>query len=370
MNGLWTVSDRQRVPGWPGYVHRQANGLRLFILEKQISVRDRDSGELVKRRFHLSTGAHDFEAALAQLKRFESNPFGYSRAGDADEVAAPLRLTTTLATQFYDWQVAGGLTTKYARETNTWLARWILHLKGADLRRLSLPRQVMPLLDVSPAGARRPLMAALKTLCAWLRTERHELTSAQDATRDLKLPQADAAKHRRRVAHAVGDVRKVAALLAGVYRDALLFQWATSCHVSELERFVRDERSRLVVLPKPKRLADGSKCLAVVVLWHKVKKMHSIALVRREHVEAAQRLRKRRSLPTRSDLNRAIYAACDEAKVPRMSFVMRHTTLTRAAGRGVSEERRMAHAGHEERKTAQRYVDLELPLAAISAEKL
>jgi hypothetical protein len=370
VNRLWAMSDRVKVPGWPGYVHKQANGLRLFILEKQITVVDPDTGEKVKHRFHTSTGAHDLEAALAQLKRFEANPFGYHRAGDADAVRAPLRLTTTLATQFYDYQVGRGLSPKYAREVNTWLAKWIVHLKGADLRRLDLSRDVVPLLDASAVGARRPLMASLKTICAWLRTERYALTSKEDATRDLRLPQADRAKTKKVVAHDIGDVRKVLPLLKGVYRDALLFQWATSCHVSELERFVRDERSRLVEYAKPQRLADGTKALAQVELWHKTKEWHRIALTRPEHVEAARRLRKRGSLPTRTDLNAVIYAACDKAEVPRMSYVMRHTTLTRAAAQGVSRERRMAHARHKNVDTAERYVDVQLPLAAVPAEKL
>lgn len=368
------MNERQRVPGWPGYVHKQANGLRLFIIEKQISVRDPDTGELVKRRFHLSTGAHDFEAALAQLKRFEANPFGYHRGGDASERRIPLRLTTKLALQFYDWQVENGRTPKYARETNTWLAKWILHLKGEDLRRLDLPRHVVPLLDVSPAGARRPLMAALKTLCKWLRTVRFELTSKEDATRDLVLPKADVAKRKREVVHDIEAVRKVLARLKGVYRDALLFQWATGAHVTELERFVREDRSRLVVFPKPRRLPDGTKALAIASFWHKSSRktgeLHDAALTRPEHVEAAKRLRQRRSLPTGEDLNSTIYAACDAADVPRMSYVMRHTVLTRAAKRGISEDSRMAHAGHQERDTARRYVDVSLPLGAIPAEKL
>src|SRR6185436_18320176 len=143
----------------------------------------------------------------------------------------------------------------------------------------------------------------------------------------------------------------------------------TGAHVSELERFVREERSRLVVFDKPERLADGTKALAVVSFWHKSSRktgeLHDVALTRREHVDAARRLRQRGKLPTRTDLNRTLYAACEAAKVPRMSFVMRHTVFTRAAKRGVSEERRMKHAGHQNANTARRYVDVKLPLAAI-----
>lgn len=354
---------RETHPDWPaGYVHRQKDGQRLFIIERQITIDGK------RHRFHLSTGCHALEPALKQLARFEADPFSYHRAGG--DLRPPLLITTDLLLKFYRWQLERGRSPKYAREVNTWLTKWLKALRGANLRRLNLARDIVPVLDIMASGARRPMMASLKTLFAWLRTERHELTSVEDVTRDLRLPQSDPAKRTKRVAHDVKHVRDVLPLLKGVYRDALLFQWATSCHVSELERFVRDPRSRLVVFDKPQRLADGTKALAVVSLWHKTKDWAHIALTRREHVEAAERLRARGSLPTRHDLNSTIYAACDEAEVPRMSYVMRHTTLTRAAARGISKERRMAHARHKDARTAERYVDIDLPLAAIPAEKL
>jgi site-specific recombinase XerD len=352
---------RETVEGWPGYVHRQKDGRPLFIIEKQITVGG------TRHRFHVSTRAHSLKPALEQLKRFEADPFGYNPVGG--DLRAPLHLTAELAEQFFTAQLARGLSRKYARETFTWLKRWGKRLKGVDLRRLSIARDVLPVLD-SAGGAKRPMMAALKTLCTWLRVERHEMTSAEDSTRDLRLPQADVARHKHRVAHDVGHVRKALARLKGVYRDALLFQAATACHISELERFIRDERSRLEVFDKPKRLADGSQALAVVSVWHKTKKQHRLALVRPEAVEAAKRLLARGTLPPRNKLNDAVYAACDAAKVPRFSFALRHSVLTWGAQRGVSEERLAQHAGHEDVRTTRRYVDVDLPLAAIPAEKL
>lgn len=353
--------SRERYDGWPYYVHRTKNGKPLFVIERQMTI----DGE--RHRFHVSTRAHSLKPALEQLARFEADPFGYNPVGG--DLRGPLLLDVPLAERFYRAQLAKGLTGKYARENFTWLKRWGKRLKGADLRRLQIARDVLPVLD-GAGGATRPMMAALKTLMTWLRVERHELTSAEDVTRDLRLPQADVAKRKKRVAHNLADVRNVAARLKGVYRDALLFQVATSCHVSELERFVRDSRSALDVFKKPKRLADGSKALGVVSVWHKGKKLHRVALVRPEHVEAAQRLRARGSLPSRSDLLEAIYGACDAAKVPRMSYVFRHSVLTWGAQRGVAEERLMRHAGHEDVRTTRRYVDVDLPLAAIPSEKL
>lgn len=364
VNPSW--GKRERFEGWPFYVRRTAAGRPIFFIEKQISVTD-ENGHVTAHRFHVSTRCTKLDAALKQLARFEADPFAYNPVGG--DLRAPLLLTAELAEKFFNAQLAKGLSRKYARETFTWLKHWGKRLKGVDLRRLNIARDVLPVLD-DAGGARRSMMAALKTLCTWLRVERHELTSAEDATRDLRLPQAEVAKRKKRVAHNVGDVRKVLAKLRGVYRDALLFQWATSCHVSELERFVRDDRSRLDEFDKPERLADGTKALAVVRLWHKTQDWHSIALTRPEHVAAARRLRERGSLPSQNKLNATIYAACDLAKVPRMSFVMRHTTLTRAAARGIGRERRMAHAGHQNAKTADRYVDVDLPLAAIPAERL
>lgn len=353
--------QRVKVDGWPHYAHRQANGKLLFIIERQMTI----DGQ--RHRFHVSTRAHGLKAALEQLSRFEADPFAYNPVGG--DLRAPLLLTADLAEQFFSAQLAKGLSRKYARENFTWLKRWGKSLKGVDLRRLNIARDVLPVLDAA-GGARRPMMAALKTFCTWLRVERHEMTSAEDVTRDLRLPQADVARHKKRVAHDIRHVRKALVKLKGVYRDALLFQAATACHISELERFVRDARSALVVFDKPKRLADGSKALAVVSVWHKTKKQHRVALTSTEAVEAAQRLLSRRSLPPRNKLNAAIYAACDAAKVPRLSFALRHTVLTWGAKRGISEERLAQHAGHEDVRTTRRYVDVDLPLAAIPAEKL
>jgi hypothetical protein len=347
--------------GWPGYIHRRKDGRPLFILERQMTI----DGQ--RHRFHVSTRATSLKAALEQLARFESDPFAYNPVGG--DLRAPLVLTADLADKFFRHQLARGLSRKYARETLTWLGRWGKSLKTVDLRRMQLARDVLPVLDAA-SGARRPMMAALKTFMTWLRLERHELTSAEDVTRDLRLPQADVARHKKRVAHDVSHVRKALAKLKGVYRDALLFQAATACHISELERFVRDERSKLDVFDKPKRLADGSQALAVVSVWHKTKKTHRLALVRREAVEAAQRLLDRGTLPPRNKLNEAVYAACVAAKVPRFSFALRHSVLTWGAKRGVSEERLAQHAGHEDVRTTRRYVDVDLPLAAIPAEKL
>lgn len=359
---LWGEAMRQRIKGWPGYVHVQKDGRPLFVIERQVTV------DGTRHRFHLSTGCHTIGAAMKQLERFEADPFGYSRAGG--DVRAPLLLTADLIERLYDFQIAAGNTPKYTREVSTWLAKWVVDLRGRDLRRLSLAEHVLPALDKRTPGARRPMKAALKTLFTWLREERHEITMVEDIGRELQLEQSNAAKRAKRVAHDIAHVRKVMGVLTGVYRDALLFQWATSCHVTELERFVREERSRLVVYEKPTRLPDGVVALAHVELWHKVKEWHQVALTRPEHVEAAKRLRKRGGLPTRHDLNATIYAACDFAKVPRMSFVMRHSTLTRAAKRGISEERRMKHARHKNVATTRRYVDLDLPEAAIPAERI
>jgi site-specific recombinase XerD len=354
-------ADREKVEGWPYYVRRTNKGRPVFFIERQMTI----DGQ--RHRFHVSTRATSLKAALEQLARFEADPFKYNPVGG--DLRAPLLLTAELAERFFKAQLARGLSRKYARETFTWLKRWGKGLRGVDLRRLSVARDVLPVLDAA-GGAKRPMMAALKTFVTWLRVERHELTSAEDVTRDLRLPQADVARHKRQVAHDVKHVRKALAKLKGVYRDALLFQAATACHISELERFVRDERSRLDVFDKPKRLADGSQALAVVSVWHKTKKQHRLALVRRETVEAAQRLMERGTLPPRNKLNEAVYAACDAAKVPRFSFALRHSVLTWGAQRGVSEERLAQHAGHEDVRTTRRYVDVDLPLAAIPAEKL
>lgn len=355
---------RETIEGWPGYVHRQKDGRPLFIIEKQVTVPD-GKGGTVRHRFHVSTRAHSLKPALEQLKRFEGDPFAYNPVGG--DLRAPLMLTTDMATSLHDWQIANGRSAKYAREVFTWLKRWGKALRGLNLRRLNIARDVLPVLDEA-GGARRPLMAALKTLFSWLRTERHELTSAEDPTRDLRLPKTTAAKHRERQVVDIGRVRKASKHLDGAYLDALLFQMGTAAHITELERFIRDARSQLVVLPRAKRLADGSKCLAVVMLWHKTKKWHRIPLTQRQTVEAAQRLRARGSVP--KDLNGHLYAACDRAGVPQFSYKLRHSVLTWGRKRGASREAAAEFAGHESMSTQEVYVDLDLPPSAIPVERL
>lgn len=356
---------REKVEGWPGYVHRQKDGRPLFVIEKQVTVTD-DAGNKVRHRFHVSTRAHSLKPALEQLQRFEADPFGYNPVGG--DLRAPLLLTADVVTRLAQWQVANGRTRKYARESGNWLLRWVRHLRGVNLRKLGIARDVLPVLDAGPAGARRPMIASLKTLMTWLRTERHELTSAEDATRDLLLPKSTPAKHRAKQVVDVARVRKAARHLDGRYLDALLFQMGTAAHVTELQRFITDARSQLVVFPKPKRLADGTKCLAVVMLWHKTKKWHRIPLVRRETVDAAQRLRARGRVPKR--MNRRLREACEKAKVQPFTYKLRHSVLTWGRQAGASRKATAEFAGHENERTQEIYVDLDLPASAIPVQKL
>lgn len=355
---------RELVEGWPHYVKRQKNGQRLFLIEKQVTVDD-EHGNKTTHRFHVSTGAHSLEPALAQLRRFEADPFNYSRAGG--DLRAPLLLTADMVTKLYQWQVANGRTRKYARETATWLLKWVAHLRGINLRKLQLARDVLPVLDKA-GGARRSMMASLKTLCAWLRTERHEMSSAEDATRDLKLPKPKPAKHSERQVVDVKRVRKAARHLKGVYLDCLLFQMGTAAHVTELQRFITDPRSQLVVFKKTKRLPNGMKCFAVVVLWHKTKKWHRIPVTERQTIEPAKRLRARGRVPKK--MNARLYAACDKAKVERFSYKLRHSVLTWGRARGASREAAAEFAGHESLAMQDTYVDLDLPASAIPIERL
>lgn len=356
---------RETVEGWPGYVHRQKDGRPLFIIEKQVTVTD-EKGQKTRHRFHVSTRAHSLKPALEQLKRFEGDPFAYNPVGG--DLRAPLLLTVDIATQLYDWQILNGRSPKYAREVFTWLKRWGKALRGLNLRKLNIARDVLPVLD-NAGGARRPLMATLKTLFAWLRTERHELTSAEDPTRDLRLPKTSAAKHRERQVVDIARVRKAAKHLKGAYLDVLLFQMGTAAHITELERFIRDARSQLVVYPRAKRMADGRLVMALVLLPHKSKKMHAIPLTRKETAEAAKRLRARGSVP--KDLNGHLYAACEKAGVERFGYKLRHSVLTWGRLRGASKQSLADFAGHEDVRTTERfYIDMDLPASGIPIEKL
>lgn len=360
--------SRRRVPGWPGYVHRQKNGLSLFIIERKIR----------GRRFHVSTGAHTITAAKAQLERFEADPVGYDpRGGDGEK----LQLTDKLIEEWEAFSLGRGNGRAYTRDHGRKLAVWLLKFGGADLRKLNL-RQLRE--GLRGLSARKHRIIAIKSFFTWLRTEKGLITTAQDATLDLKVPQASPEKHRRRKVVPWQNVEKVLAYLeakatedaarlrtpndklepgvdAKRRRDCLLLLTATGWHVTELERFIRGGE----VLRQA-----GGDVLAVLVVRHKGGDFARTPLTHREHLDAAERLRASGEVPR--NLQKEHVATCLAAKVPAFGLgVMRHSVATWAVEAGAAPEQVARFLGHKDKRTTERfYVDVAVPTNVIPLRRV
>jgi integrase len=325
---------KQRWPG--GYIHQQEDGRQLFIIEKRVR------GE----RFHVSTRCHNWTAAMKQLERFEADPLAYSPAGAHQE--EPIRMTDDLLAEYQAWQLGQGVTKKHSNEMNNRLADWMEDFAGADLRRITLRDHIKPALT-ERVTCRPHRIIALKGFYAWLRKEKHLLTSAQDPTLDLPVPQAVPEQRKRRKAVPIEHVRAALKKLAPAYRDLLLVLSVTGWHVTELERFTRSEESDI--------LEPDGEGLARLAVRHKIGTMHHTTISDPDALAAAERLRKRGAVPRRP--NQALKKACKAARVPPFTFgVMRHSVATWAVKAKANPADVAAFLGHKDPRTTRKfYVD-------------
>jgi integrase len=362
------MSERKRVPGWPGYLHKQKNGLSLFIIEKMIN----------GRRYHVSSGAHSMKAARVQLERFEADPSRYDPRGDAGE---RVRLSSGLIEEWEAYQLAKGNTPVYVRDQARKVGMWAVKLRGADLRSLTLRHLREGLQGLSATKHR---IIAIKSFFSWLRTEKGLVTTAQDATLDLKVPQAEPEKRRRRKVVPWESVEKVLAHLAAQAeldrwrpkgqgdriapgldaerrRDCLLLLTATGWHVTELQRFIRGGE---VV-----RQASGS-VMAVLIVRHKGGELARTPVTHREHLDAAERLRASGKAPR--FLEKRHRAVCVAAGVPPFGLgVMRHSVATWAVEAGATPDAVARFLGHKDKRTTERfYVDVAVPTNVIPLRRV
>ena len=340
---------------WPGgYVSVGDDGQQLFVIEKMLK----------GRRYHVSTGAHDWVQAGKQWERFSAAPDAYEpqQAGPT-RPEEPLYLTADLVLEYRKWMLSriNSTTTRHANEMAHRLADWTEDLAGVDLRRASLRDDLKPAVE-RRGTSRQHRIIAIKGLYAWLRREKGLLTSAQDPSLDLAVPQASPEKHHRRKAVPLKDVRATLAKLKGSYRDCLLLLASTGWHVSELERFVRDEEARVA--------PGAGAVLGVLQVRHKSGETTRTPVVDPDVLGAAKRLRKRGEVPRK--LNDAIYAACDKAKVTRFSpGVMRHSVATWAIEAGQSPEQVAEFLGHKSKSTTLKfYADVAVPTVTLQLPKL
>jgi hypothetical protein len=339
---------RRRWPG--GYVHTQADGRDVFVIEREVR----------GKRFHVSTRTHSLRAAMKHLERFEADPRGYRPEGVAGEEA--LTISAELLDGFYEWQRAKGTTRKHAKEVGHRLGAWMEDLAGVDLRRMSLRDHVIPALDARKTmrGAR---ISSLKAFMGWLRKERHLLTSAQDCTLDLPVPQAIPEKRIRRKAVPLETLQAVLPCLAPPYADALTVVAATGWHWTELARFIKEPASEIVY-------ARRGDTLAVLVTLHKGREYTRVPVKDPDVLAAAERLRQRGRVPKKH--NDALRAACRAAGVAEFKWgVMRHTAGTLFVEMGASGLAASEYLGHKDKRTFKRfYEDVAIPTTSVPTPKL
>jgi len=92
--------------------------------------------------------------------------------------------------------------------------------------------------ELDGATGRKQLIATLKAFYAWLRTERHLISTAEDPTYGtLKVPQSTPKQLEQRKAIGRDEYERALTALDGWPRDALEVLGGTGWHFTELERF-------------------------------------------------------------------------------------------------------------------------------------
>lgn len=215
-----------RTDTWDGgYRRTNSHGKKVYVIYRRVR------GKL----YEISTRCTSSAAAAEQYRRFQADPESYKPEGDKPRGA--LLLTTELGDQFLAWsRHTKRNTAKWVRDQKRALAWWQDRIDRVDLRALSTERVVAELARVP--GGRKQLIATLKTFYAWLRTERHAITTAEDPTYgQIRVPQAKPKQLTRVKAVTRAEFDRVLADLTGWHRDALTVLGATGWHWTELERF-------------------------------------------------------------------------------------------------------------------------------------
>ena len=326
-----------RRPWEGGYVYVDGRGRDVFVIRRSVA----------GTRYEVSTRAHSARAALEHLARFEADPTAYDPRGTPS--VDPIILDLKLAEAFLGWsRDVRHNTKKWVGEQRSALAWWAEHIGGRDLRGLSLPNVVIPALDGTieqpkKTKGRAHKIASLKALYSWLRRERHVLSSAEDPTIDLAVPQSQPAQRRQVKERTPEEVQRVIAELEPGrrrarlaaereididqirhmtdYRDHLQLAAATAWHVTELARFASAGR---ILVPTKHQVADGSEAI--------LETLHKNGEVFRTRVgpvgaAAARALREAGGFSVERYAE-AVKEAAEAAKVKGFRGALRHSALT------------------------------------------
>lgn len=352
----------KRVDSWEGgYVRQRVDesgkptGAPVFVIEKEIQ----------GVRFHISTRCTDRQRAMRHLVRFEADPNAYTPVG-SDARLPDVRLSVELVAEYRAHQLAKGQTREWTAEVTRCLADWADALGHLDLRKVTLGHHLKPALEQWPRR-RAQRIKALKGFFRWLRTEKGLLKHAEDASLDLRVPQARPEKFRRRKVVAPEDVQAVLRHLEPPFSDILHVLTATGWHVQEVRRLATGAGE----VAETVRKEEGGP-LAVLLVRQKGGEITRTPLYFDEHLEAVRRLVARNSFPNRMGLARAMKAACAKAGVPAFGMgVMRHSVLTWAHERGASMSNLKEFAHHRHESTTRRfYVDAAVPVGGVPILRL
>lgn len=315
------------------------------------------------------------QEVAAELALFNRDPVAYKAAcRSLPEFLTEARVSLRAATleEFLEDRRTGDkpVCDEYRAALERYLSNWLLRLKGKDLRTVSLAEYRSCLSGLKP---KRQHIVAIRSFTHWMRKE-GRLSTTQDASQDLEVPQPRPLRAERAVGFSMDEVAEAYASIRSqpgrelltpamcqVVRDVIALKALTGMHLTEVSRLASGAW-------KVRRVKAGEIAGAVTV-FHKRGEPHSMSLSA-QALAAAERLQKRRSIPDKKTIHR-ILDAC--VKNERFNLAeLRHSFATWADqfGREVRPPERSGASrdliarvmGHKNKgTTAGHYIDTDVP---------
>jgi hypothetical protein len=324
-----------------------------------------------KGRIALTLDSQSEAEAMAELALFNRDPAGYATKAQAADVAqtAAVELNDATVERFLKHLRKKDRSEKYIRSTQGYLAWWAERLAGIDLRTVP-PRRYRALLDAGEHGGLHLRIAAIKSFCSYLRKDDNEveLTTAQDGTLELKVPQAKPAKDRAAKGYAIADVERLYRFIdEQIVRD--FYRAVVMCGMHSTEA------RRLIDLGEISELRDAASEIAGTLRFRHKNRGYHIQSVDRLTLAATQRLKAMGAamIPGERQVNNALDAAQKAAHLSGIETgkirlgPMRHSFVTwarSAGGRivtppvgGVSLAAVAEAIGHRDKRTTQLFYD-------------
>lgn len=337
---------------WPGGHIRRGKRGDVYVIERRVG----------GVHFHISTRvrAPNLGAAMKHLERFEADPDNYAPAGGR----VALAMTAELVLEYQAWQLdVKKVTRQWALNCGRCLAKWTTDLRGKDLTKLDLQKDIKPALAARKTS-RPHRVIALKGFFKWLRREKGLLKHHQDVTLDLAVPQLRARKTTRPRNVELERVKAVARRLPAAVRDVLVLQMGTGWHVSEVRRFA--------IVGELLEVTRGDGVLAVLVTPHKGGRLTRTPIKAAEHLEAAKRIKARGKILGDWTLSYHMHRAADAAGVDHFGLgSMRHSVGTWAIEGGARMKEVAEFFGHRSSNTTDDfYANAAVPTVSIPVHTL